>query len=92
MPEEAGLDGDGIAGIDLRPLEGENALEIWSGELTAGEYNKVLIYVDNVTGVLEGGRTADVKLPGNKLQISNNPKDRVPRALPVGECIGGDMD
>jgi hypothetical protein len=51
-------------------LEGENALEIWSGNLTDGEYNKVFIYVDNVTGVLNGGGAASVKLPSNKLQIS----------------------
>ena len=25
------------------------------------------------------------------ITISNNPKDRVPQALPVGECEGGDM-
>jgi CYTH domain-containing protein len=70
LDPEADLDGDNVAGIDLRPLEGENALEIWSGNLTAGEYNKVFIYVDKVTGVLEGGGTAEVKLPSNKLQIS----------------------
>ena len=31
--------------VDLKPLVGENALEIWSGNLTPGEYNKVFIYV-----------------------------------------------
>ena len=41
-----------------------------SGDLTAGEYNKVFIYVDDVTGILEGGGAADVKLPSQKLQIS----------------------
>ena len=58
--------------VDLKPLEGENALEIWSGNLTAGEYNKVFIYVDSVTGILDGadGDEANVKLPSNKLQIS----------------------
>ena len=30
------------------------------------------------------------KLAGRR-NDSNNPKGRVPRALPVGECIGGDM-
>jgi len=25
------------------------------------------------------------------LYISNNSKGRVPRAVPVGECVGGDM-
>jgi len=65
------LDGDGVDGVDLRPLEDEKALEIWSGELAAGEYNKVFIYVESVTGILaDGGGTADVKLPSDKLQIS----------------------
>jgi hypothetical protein len=64
-------DGDNITGIDLRPLEGENALAIWSGNLTDGEYTKVFINVENVTGILaDGGGTADVKLSSNKLQIS----------------------
>jgi len=70
LDPEDDLDSDNVSGVDLRPLEGEKALGIWSGNLTAGEYNKVFIYVDNVTGVLEGGGTANVKLPSNKLQIS----------------------
>ena len=66
-------DDDGTIGFNLRPLEGENALVLWSGSIDAGEYNKVFIYVDNVTGVLTealGGGPAEVKLPSNKLQIS----------------------
>ena len=62
-----------ITVVDLKPLIGENALEIWSGNITAGEYNKVFIYVSDVTGVLKeehGGGETDVKLPGEKLQIS----------------------
>jgi len=62
-------DGDGIPGFDLRPLTGENALEIWSGNLTAGEYSKMFLYVGNVTGILAGNETA-VTLPSGKLQIS----------------------
>ena len=70
LDPEPDPDGDGI---DLRPLEGENALVIWSGNIAAGEYDKVFIYVSDVTGVLVGageGETADVKLPSKKLQIS----------------------
>lgn len=66
-------DGDGIEGIDLRPLVGANAMEIWSGDIPAGEYTKVFIYVSDVTGVLVGaeeGETVDVMLPSQKLQIS----------------------
>ena len=66
-------DDDGIDGIDLRPLEGPKALVIWSGYVDPGEYTKVFIYVDNVTGILVApaeGETIDVKLPSEKLQIS----------------------
>lgn len=64
-------DGDNIIGIDLRPLEDENALVLWSGNIDAGDYDKVFIHVDNVTGILaDGGGTAEVKLPSGRLQIS----------------------
>lgn len=56
--------------VDLKPLVGENATEIWSGNLTPGEYTKVFIYVTEVKSVLIGGEKADVKLPSDKLQIS----------------------
>jgi len=62
-----------ISEVDLKPLTGENALEIWSGNLTAGEYNKVFIYVSAITATLTGdlgGKEANIKLPGEKLQIS----------------------
>ena len=57
--------------VDLTLLQGDNATEIWSGNLTDGEYNKVFIYVDNVTGILaSSNQTVNVKLPSGKLQIS----------------------
>jgi len=62
-----------ITEVDLKPLAGENALEIWSGNLTPGEYSKVFIYVSEVNGILThelGGEKANVKLPSEKLQIS----------------------
>ena len=62
-----------ITEVDLKPLVGENALEIWSGNLTPGEYSKVFIYVSEINGILTpalGGEKANVKLPSNKLQIS----------------------
>jgi len=62
-------DGDGIPGFDLRPLTGDNALEIWSGNLTAGQYSKMFLYIGNVTGIMAGNETT-VKLPSGKLQIS----------------------
>ena len=62
-----------ITEVDLKPLIGENALEIWSGNLTPGEYSKVFIYVSEINGILTpalGGEKANVKLPSEKLQIS----------------------
>ena len=62
-----------VTEVDLKPLVGENALEIWSGNLTPGEYNKVFIYVSDINGSLIeelGGEEANIKLPSNKLQIS----------------------
>jgi len=62
-----------VSVVDLKPLVGENAPEIWSGNLTPGEYTKVFIYVSEISGNLTpalGGEEADVKLPGEKLHIS----------------------
>ncbi len=59
--------------VDLTLLQGTKAQSIWSGNITAGRYTKVFIYVDNVWGQLteaKGGSTVEVKLPSNKLQIS----------------------
>jgi hypothetical protein len=59
--------------VDLRLLVGESAQAIWSGNVTAGNYTKVFIYVSNVWGNLTdsyGNETIEVKLPSNKLHIS----------------------
>jgi len=55
---------------DLRGLVGANATEIWSGNVTPGNYTKVFIYVDHVEGVLIDGNETNVTLPSNKLQVS----------------------
>jgi hypothetical protein len=62
-----------IGTVDLTTLQGKNAEEIWSGNITPGQYDKVFIYVSNVEGNLTasaGNGTANVKLPSGKLQIS----------------------
>ena len=62
-----------VTEVDLKPLTGENALEIWSGNLSPGTYSKVFIYVTEVKGILIeelGGERTEVQLPSNKLQIS----------------------
>ncbi len=56
---------------DLTLLQGDKALEIWRGDVPEGQYTKVFIQVSDVSGVLkETGELVDVKLPGEKLQIS----------------------
>ncbi len=56
--------------VDLTLLQGDDAQEIWRGNIPEGRYTKVSIYVTNVSGVLETtGQTVNVKLPSNKLQM-----------------------
>ncbi len=62
-----------IGTVDLTTLQGKNAQEIWSANVTPGQYNKVFIYVSEVEGILaspSANGTANVKLPSGKLQIS----------------------
>jgi len=50
-------------------LIGNNATVIFNGYVASGNYTKVMIYTDNITGVLNG-ENVTVKLPSGKLQIS----------------------
>ncbi len=59
-----------VAKIDLKPLDGLNAQQIWSGNLTPGTYSKVFVYVGEVEGILADNTSTAVKLPSGKLQIS----------------------
>lgn len=56
--------------VDLTELTGDNATEIFNGYVEPGEYTKVLIHTENVTGTLLGDEKVTVKLPSEKLQIS----------------------
>jgi len=57
--------------VDLTQLQGEQSQEIWRGDVPAGPYSHVYIYVGEVTGKLKStGQTVDVKLPSSKLHIS----------------------
>ncbi len=57
--------------VDLTTVKGDKTQQIWRGNIPEGEYTKVIIYVDDVTGVLKAtGETVEVKLPSQKLQIS----------------------
>lgn len=57
--------------VDLTQLQGEQSQEIWRGNVTAGQYSQVYLYVSEVTGKLKStGQIVDVKLPSSKLHIS----------------------
>jgi len=57
--------------VDLTQLQGEQSQEIWRGNVTAGRYSHIYVYVSKVTGKLEStGHIVDVKLPSSKLHIS----------------------
>ena len=61
--------------VDLTKLQGDNASSVWEGPIPSGNYTKVFVHVDNVTGILSdnvggSGKNVTVKLPGGKLQIS----------------------
>ena len=55
--------------VDLTTEVENDATAIWIGEVPTGNYTKVFIYTENVTGVLNS-ENVTVKLPNNKLQIS----------------------
>jgi hypothetical protein len=55
--------------VDLRQLIGDNATAIFDGYVPSDNYTKVMIYAENVTGVLNG-KFVTIKLPSGKLQIS----------------------
>lgn len=58
--------------IDLILLQEDKAQEIWRGNVPEGQYTKVFIHVSNVSGILkETDGLVSVKLPSEKLQISN---------------------
>ncbi len=56
---------------ELTELTGDNATVLWNGHVDPGDYTKVFIYVENVTGTLLDNSSANVTLPSNKLQISS---------------------
>lgn len=58
--------------VDLTHLQGKHSQEIWRGNVPAGQYSQVFIYVSEVKGKLKStGQIIEVKLPSSKLHISN---------------------
>ncbi len=55
--------------VPLTELTGANATAIFEGYVPSDNYTKVMVYAENVTGVLKG-EPITIKLPSGKLQIS----------------------
>lgn len=60
--------------VDLTEVLGLDAEQVWSGSLEPGDYDKIFIYVNEITAELKDGSSSEdapeVKLPSNKLQIN----------------------
>jgi len=61
------LDG---ATVDLTQVIEEDATAVFDGDIPAGSYEKIELSVSDVEGIV-GGEAVDVKLPSEKLQITN---------------------
>ena len=60
-----------ISSVDLTKVPGALTQQIWRGDVPAGEYQQVFIYVSNVTGTLRSsGERLEIKLPSQKLHLS----------------------
>ncbi len=57
--------------VDLTQVIGEDATPVFEGELDAGAYTKIELNVAEVAGIVEG-EEVDVKIPSEKLKITNN--------------------
>ncbi len=67
--EDRTLTLDPVISVNLVELLDENAVALWEGYLPAGEYSRVFLHVDEVTGRLLDTNEALVKLPSGMLQL-----------------------
>jgi len=59
-----------VTSVDLTRVQGNATEQVWRGDVPTGEYRRVFVYIDTVSGVLKAdGRTVSIKLPSNKLHI-----------------------
>jgi hypothetical protein len=73
--EEDDAGGKVVRGVDARSvaltqLRGENATLIGTPQIPAGDYTKVTVYISEVSGTLQDGSSANVKLPSNTLKLT----------------------
>jgi len=59
-----------IETVDLTQVQGERFEEIWRGDVPAGQYSRLRIYVSETRGNLKStGQTIEVKVPGNVVHM-----------------------
>jgi len=58
------------ATVDLTQVIEDDAIAVFDGEIPAGSYEKIELSVTTVEGIVDG-EEVDVKLPSEKLQITN---------------------
>jgi len=59
--------------VNLVLLQGDNALQIWRGDVPEGDYTEVLLYSSSVSGVLAGsGETVQIMLPSGRLSLKGD--------------------
>lgn len=56
------------ATVDLTEVIGDKAIEVFDGELPAGQYTKIELYPSDVVGIVDGEEVT-VHVPSDKLQI-----------------------
>ena len=56
--------------VDLTRLQGANATQLTSVNVSNGTYSKVFVYVSEINATLENGERVNVKLPSEKLQLN----------------------
>jgi len=56
--------------VDLTRLQGDNATLLSEFDVPTGNYTKVFVHVDGINATLENGESANVKLPSEKLQLT----------------------
>jgi hypothetical protein len=62
-----------VTQFDLTLLPGNLTQALWQGDIAAGDYTKIYVYISTVSGVLKStGEEISVKLPSDKLQLIQN--------------------
>ena len=59
-----------IGTVDLTQVQGQQFQEIWRGDVPAGQYSRLRVYVTETRGNLKStGQSIDVRVPGNVVHL-----------------------